>query len=86
MAHTTRAARVGRGVCLRATTAIATRTFRLYRGLFAELTRPVRELENRGMSTNRNEQLQALLFYNLPETGETVEKLVRRRRKVQAGT
>ena len=60
-------------------------TFRLYRDLFAELSRLVRELEDRGVKTDRTELLHALLYYDLPATGETAERLIRRWRKLQAG-
>jgi hypothetical protein len=60
-------------------------TFRLYDELFAELTRLLRELEDVGVKSDRTELLHALLYYDLPATGEAAEKLIRRWRKVQAG-
>ena len=61
------------------------RTFRVYRDLHAELTRLVREVEDRGLQSDRTELLHALLFYELPATADGAEKLVRRWRRAQAG-
>ncbi len=59
-------------------------SFRLYRELSIELTRLVRELEDRGLDTDRTELLHALLYSHLPASADAAEKLVRRWRRLQA--
>ncbi len=60
-------------------------SFRLYRQLSLELTRLVRELDDRGLDTDRTELLHALLYSYLPPSADAAEKLVRRWRRLQAG-
>jgi hypothetical protein len=56
-------------------------SFRLYRELSIEVTRLVRELEDRGLDSDR--LLHALLYSHLPASADAAEKLVRRWRRLQ---